>query len=140
MGKPMFHLLVQELINRNKLKCAYGVTKKNDLQKEFLHVYQKCKERGSFSSSKDFVTPTRTPFAQSLAIFITLENGPGQSLISFIFSLNILQTITALVIMSKLISCSSSSVRIQFQTRLHLLTIIPLRGRKFSGIIFISRV
>lgn len=45
MGKQMLHLLVQELINRNKLKSAYGVIKKNDLQKEFPDVYQKCKER-----------------------------------------------------------------------------------------------
>lgn len=45
MGKPMLHLLVQELINRNKLKSAYGIIKKNDFQKEFPDVYQKCKER-----------------------------------------------------------------------------------------------
>ncbi|KAA0060856.1 exonuclease mut-7-like protein isoform X3 [Cucumis melo var. makuwa] len=43
MGNPMLHLLVQDLINRNKLKSAYGVIKKNDLQKEFPDVYQKCK-------------------------------------------------------------------------------------------------
>lgn len=45
MGKPMLCLLVQELLDRNKVKSAYGIIKKNDLQKEFPDVYQKCKER-----------------------------------------------------------------------------------------------
>ncbi|XP_022159873.1 uncharacterized protein LOC111026160 [Momordica charantia] len=44
MGKPMLCLLVQELLDRNKVKSAYGIIKKNDLQKEHPDVYQKCKE------------------------------------------------------------------------------------------------
>lgn len=43
-GKPMLCLLVQELMNRNKVKSAFEIIKKNGLQKEFPDVYQKCKE------------------------------------------------------------------------------------------------
>ncbi|XP_022961595.1 uncharacterized protein LOC111462125 isoform X2 [Cucurbita moschata] len=45
MGRPMLCLLVQELMNRNKVKSAYGIVKTNGLQTEFPDVYQKCKER-----------------------------------------------------------------------------------------------
>ncbi|XP_022961592.1 uncharacterized protein LOC111462125 isoform X1 [Cucurbita moschata] len=44
MGRPMLCLLVQELMNRNKVKSAYGIVKTNGLQTEFPDVYQKCKE------------------------------------------------------------------------------------------------
>ncbi|CAK9328432.1 unnamed protein product [Citrullus colocynthis] len=61
MGKPMLHLLVQELINRNKLKSAYGIIKKNDFQKEFPDVYQKCKE----SSLKNLAEKGRWDVAEA---------------------------------------------------------------------------
>ncbi|XP_039002247.1 uncharacterized protein LOC120128686, partial [Hibiscus syriacus] len=34
MGKPMLYILVQEYVERNKLKFAYLIVKKNDLQQE----------------------------------------------------------------------------------------------------------
>lgn len=45
MGKLILCLLVQELMDRNRVKSAYGIVKKNDLRKEFLNIYQKCEER-----------------------------------------------------------------------------------------------
>ncbi|XAR52678.1 DNA helicase [Bertholletia excelsa] len=44
MGKPMLCVLVQEYSDRNLLKHAYEIIKKNNLQQEFPEIYQKCKE------------------------------------------------------------------------------------------------
>ncbi|KAK4782336.1 hypothetical protein SAY86_016438 [Trapa natans] len=44
MGKPMLGILVQEYVGRNKLKSAYQIIKKNNLQGEFPDVYHLCKE------------------------------------------------------------------------------------------------
>ncbi|KAI4301716.1 hypothetical protein L6164_034967 [Bauhinia variegata] len=44
MGKPMLCILVQEYIERNMLKAAYEIIKKNNLRQDFPDVYQKCKE------------------------------------------------------------------------------------------------
>ncbi|XP_041020298.1 exonuclease mut-7 homolog isoform X2 [Juglans microcarpa x Juglans regia] len=44
MGKQMLCVLVQEYIDRNLLKHAYDIIKKNNLQQEFPDVYHKCKE------------------------------------------------------------------------------------------------
>ena len=45
MGKQMLCVLVQEYVDRNKLKHAYDIIKKNNLREEFPDVYHKCKER-----------------------------------------------------------------------------------------------
>lgn len=45
MGKQMLCVLVQEYIDRNLLKHAYDIIKKNNLCQEFPDVYHKCKER-----------------------------------------------------------------------------------------------
>ncbi|KAG8649627.1 hypothetical protein MANES_08G112700v8 [Manihot esculenta] len=45
MGKPMLCLLVKEYVDRNMLKHAYEIIKKNNLKEEFPDVYHKCKER-----------------------------------------------------------------------------------------------
>jgi hypothetical protein len=45
MGKPMLSILIQEFINRNMLKDAYEVIKKNNLKQDFPDVYKRCKER-----------------------------------------------------------------------------------------------
>ena len=45
MGKPMLCILVQEYIERNMLKDAYEIIRKNDLRQDFPDVHQKCKER-----------------------------------------------------------------------------------------------
>lgn len=45
MGKPMLCILVQEYVDRNKLKNAYQIIKKNNLQRDFPDVYHLCKER-----------------------------------------------------------------------------------------------
>ncbi|XP_059440089.1 uncharacterized protein LOC132172583 isoform X3 [Corylus avellana] len=44
MGKQMLCVLVQEYIDRNMLKHAYDIIKKNNLREEFPDVYHKCKE------------------------------------------------------------------------------------------------
>ncbi|GAU21515.1 hypothetical protein TSUD_34780, partial [Trifolium subterraneum] len=44
MGKPMLSILIQEFINRNMLKDAYEVIKKNNLKQDFPDVYKRCKE------------------------------------------------------------------------------------------------
>ncbi|GMH11339.1 hypothetical protein Nepgr_013180 [Nepenthes gracilis] len=44
MGKSMLCILVQEYINMNVLKGAYGIIKRNNLQEEFPDVYHKYKE------------------------------------------------------------------------------------------------
>ncbi|KAE8685016.1 Polynucleotidyl transferase isoform 3 [Hibiscus syriacus] len=44
MGKPMLSILVQEYVERNKLKFAYLIVKKNDLQQEFPDVHYKYKK------------------------------------------------------------------------------------------------
>ncbi|MBA0816289.1 hypothetical protein Gohar_000969, partial [Gossypium harknessii] len=44
MGKPMLSMLVQEYVDRNKLKSAYLIVKKNNLQQEFPDVHHKYKE------------------------------------------------------------------------------------------------
>ncbi|XP_052482670.1 uncharacterized protein LOC105782767 isoform X5 [Gossypium raimondii] len=44
MGKPMLFMLVQEYVDRNKLKNAYLIVKKNNLQQEFPDVHHKYKE------------------------------------------------------------------------------------------------
>ncbi|KAK8495910.1 hypothetical protein V6N13_031891 [Hibiscus sabdariffa] len=44
MGKPMLSLLVQEYVERGKLKFAYLIVKKNDLQQEFPDVHHKYKK------------------------------------------------------------------------------------------------
>ena len=68
MGNPMLHLLVQDLINRNKLKSAYGVIKKNDLQKEFPDVYQKCK-RGTLVTPMLYFSSLNSNFHVLLIFF-----------------------------------------------------------------------
>ncbi|XVF57571.1 hypothetical protein PTKIN_Ptkin06aG0216300 [Pterospermum kingtungense] len=44
MGKPVLSLLVQEYADRNMLKNAYLIIKKNNLQQEFPDVHHKYKE------------------------------------------------------------------------------------------------
>ncbi|XP_022719509.1 uncharacterized protein LOC111277364 isoform X2 [Durio zibethinus] len=44
MGKPMLSILVQEYADRNMLKNAYVIIKKNNLQHEFPDVHHKYKE------------------------------------------------------------------------------------------------
>ncbi|MBA0632311.1 hypothetical protein Godav_001076, partial [Gossypium davidsonii] len=44
MGKPMLSMLVQEYVDRNKLKNAYLIVKKNNLRQEFPDVHHKYKE------------------------------------------------------------------------------------------------
>ncbi|KAL2325579.1 hypothetical protein Fmac_024637 [Flemingia macrophylla] len=44
MGKPMLTILVKEFIERNMLKNAYEIIKKNNLKQEFPDVYKRCKE------------------------------------------------------------------------------------------------
>ncbi|CAK9157743.1 unnamed protein product [Ilex paraguariensis] len=44
MGRPILCVLVQEYIDRNLLKHAYEIIKKNNLRKEFPEVYHKGKE------------------------------------------------------------------------------------------------
>ncbi|KAM7273745.1 hypothetical protein ACFE04_028409 [Oxalis oulophora] len=44
MGKPMLCTLIEEYVKRNKLKFAYEIIKKNNLQPHFPDVYRKCKE------------------------------------------------------------------------------------------------
>ncbi|XP_075659869.1 uncharacterized protein LOC142629715 isoform X1 [Castanea sativa] len=44
MGNQMLCVLVQEYIDRNLLKHAYDIIKKNNLRQEFPDVYHKCKE------------------------------------------------------------------------------------------------
>ncbi|KAE9589565.1 putative ribonuclease H-like domain-containing protein [Lupinus albus] len=44
MGKPMLSILVEEFIERNMLKDAYEIIKKNDLKQDFPDVYKMCKE------------------------------------------------------------------------------------------------
>ncbi|XP_057963340.1 uncharacterized protein LOC131154532 [Malania oleifera] len=43
MGKPMLCVLVQEYINKNMLKNAYEIVKKNNLRQEFPDIYHKFK-------------------------------------------------------------------------------------------------
>lgn len=45
MGKPMLCVLVQAYFDRNNLKNAYQIIKKNNLQEDFPDVYHLCKER-----------------------------------------------------------------------------------------------
>lgn len=45
MGKPMLSILVEKFIERNMLKDAYEIIKKNNLKEDFPDVYKKCKER-----------------------------------------------------------------------------------------------
>lgn len=45
MGKPMLSTLVEEFIERNMLKNAYEIIKKNNLKQDFPDVYKRCKER-----------------------------------------------------------------------------------------------
>lgn len=44
MGKPMLSMLIREYVGRNKLKSAYLIVKKNNLQQEFPDVHHKYKE------------------------------------------------------------------------------------------------
>lgn len=44
MGKSMLCVLVEEYVEMNMLKGAYGIIKRNNLQEEFPDVYHKCKE------------------------------------------------------------------------------------------------
>ncbi|RDX91573.1 Exonuclease mut-7-like protein [Mucuna pruriens] len=44
MGKPMLSILVEEFIERNMLKNAYDIIKKNNLKLDFPDVYKRCKE------------------------------------------------------------------------------------------------
>ncbi|GAB4835758.1 hypothetical protein Ancab_000667 [Ancistrocladus abbreviatus] len=44
MGKPMLCVLIQEYINMNMQKGAYGIIKRNNLQGEFPDAYYKYKE------------------------------------------------------------------------------------------------
>ncbi|KAK7392066.1 hypothetical protein VNO78_20493 [Psophocarpus tetragonolobus] len=44
MGKPMLSMLVEEFIERNMLKNAYEIIKKNNLKQDFPDVYKRCKE------------------------------------------------------------------------------------------------
>ncbi|XP_020209370.1 uncharacterized protein LOC109794324 [Cajanus cajan] len=44
MGEPMLSVLVKEFIERNMLKNAYEIIKKNNLKQEFPDVYKRCKE------------------------------------------------------------------------------------------------
>ncbi|KAH1192192.1 hypothetical protein AAZX31_20G224800 [Glycine max] len=44
MGKPMLSTLVEEFIERNMLKNAYEIIKKNNLKQDFPDVYKRCKE------------------------------------------------------------------------------------------------
>ncbi|OMP10957.1 hypothetical protein COLO4_04134 [Corchorus olitorius] len=44
MGKPMLSILVQEYADRNMLKNAYVIIKRNNLQQEFPDVHHKYKE------------------------------------------------------------------------------------------------
>lgn len=44
MGKPMLSILVEEFTNRNMLKDAYEIIKKNSLKQDFPDVYKRCKE------------------------------------------------------------------------------------------------
>lgn len=45
MGQPMLSALVQEYVDRNKLKFAYLIIKKNNLEQDFPDVYHQYKER-----------------------------------------------------------------------------------------------
>jgi hypothetical protein len=45
MGKPMLSILIEEFIQRNMLKDAYQIIKKNNLKQDFPDVYKRCKER-----------------------------------------------------------------------------------------------
>ncbi|KAK7277991.1 hypothetical protein RJT34_23012 [Clitoria ternatea] len=51
MGKPMLSVLVHEFIERNMLKDANEIIKKNNLKEDFPDVYKRCKE----SSLKNLV-------------------------------------------------------------------------------------
>ncbi|TKY52290.1 Exonuclease mut-7 [Spatholobus suberectus] len=44
MGKPNLSILVEEFIERNMLKNAYEIIKKNNLKQDFPDVYKRCKE------------------------------------------------------------------------------------------------
>ncbi|KAJ1383486.1 Ribonuclease H-like superfamily [Sesbania bispinosa] len=44
MGKPMLSILVEEFIERNMLKDAYEIIKKNNLKQDFPDVHKRCKE------------------------------------------------------------------------------------------------
>ncbi|KAH1229581.1 Werner Syndrome-like exonuclease [Glycine max] len=44
MGKQMLSTLVEEFIERNMLKNAYEIIKKNNLKQDFPDVYKRCKE------------------------------------------------------------------------------------------------
>lgn len=65
MGKPMLCLLVKEYVDRNMLKHAYEIIKKNNLKEEFPDVYHKCKERYS-----NFVFPVIQGFLSFQIIFL----------------------------------------------------------------------
>lgn len=45
MGKPMLSILVEKFTERNMLKDAYEIIKKNNLKQDFPDVYKRCKER-----------------------------------------------------------------------------------------------
>jgi len=45
MGKPMLSILIEEFVQRNMLKDAYQIIKKNNLKQDFPDVYKRCKER-----------------------------------------------------------------------------------------------
>lgn len=61
MGKPMLCVLVQAYVDRNDLKNAYLIIKKNNLREDFPDVYHLCKERYFTSfvlkSANQFVSP-----------------------------------------------------------------------------------
>lgn len=44
MGKPMISILVEKFVERNMLKDAYEIIKKNNLKQDFPDVYKRCKE------------------------------------------------------------------------------------------------
>lgn len=52
IGKPMICLLIKGYVDRNMIKQAYDLIKKNDLREEFPQVYQMGKERYSNFSIK----------------------------------------------------------------------------------------
>ncbi|KAL1341448.1 hypothetical protein AAHE18_09G087500 [Arachis hypogaea] len=44
MGKPMLCTLIEEFVEKNMLKDAYEIIKKNNLKQDFPDVYKRCKE------------------------------------------------------------------------------------------------
>ncbi|MED6167179.1 hypothetical protein PIB30_000430 [Stylosanthes scabra] len=44
MGKPMLCTLIEEFVEKNMLKDAYDIIKKNNLKQDFPDVYKRCKE------------------------------------------------------------------------------------------------